>query len=115
MYGNLDDLDMCPGDLVSWHVLALGSEVDIHSIYFHGHTVLEGENRRSTVTVQPGSHHTLVMEADAEGELQKCYMHVSARRNPVDTVFYVSHIGKNGNIDMGIHTTFLKTKHYIYT
>lgn len=31
MYGNLEELDVCQGDEVAWHLSVLGSEVDMHT------------------------------------------------------------------------------------
>ena len=40
VYGALPGLDMCQGDLVSWHVMGAGTEIDIHTINFHGNVLV---------------------------------------------------------------------------
>uniref|UniRef100_A0AAY4ACI6 ferroxidase n=1 Tax=Denticeps clupeoides TaxID=299321 RepID=A0AAY4ACI6_9TELE len=67
MYGNLPGLDMCKGDRVVWHLLGLGTEVDIHGIYFEGNTFqLEGLTR-DTLTVFPHTMATVTMQPDSAG------------------------------------------------
>lgn len=39
MYGNLPGFTVCQGDTIAWHVIGLGTEVDIHTAYFQGQTV----------------------------------------------------------------------------
>lgn len=39
MYGNLRGIDMCTGEKVAIYALGLGTEVDLHSLHFHGQTV----------------------------------------------------------------------------
>lgn len=34
MYGNLLGLEMCTEDNIIWHILGLGSETEIHGVYF---------------------------------------------------------------------------------
>uniref|UniRef100_F6T396 ferroxidase n=1 Tax=Monodelphis domestica TaxID=13616 RepID=F6T396_MONDO len=67
-FGNLPGLDMCLGDKISWHVLSIGSETDVHGIYFSGHTFVSLESRKDTVNVFPQISHTLSMTADSLGE-----------------------------------------------
>ncbi|CAB1420472.1 unnamed protein product [Pleuronectes platessa] len=39
MYGNLNGLTMEVGDKVYWYLIGMGSEVDIHTAHWHGHSV----------------------------------------------------------------------------
>ncbi|XP_006876432.1 PREDICTED: ceruloplasmin-like [Chrysochloris asiatica] len=67
MYGNLPGLDMCVGDKVSWHVLSVGSESDLHGIYFSGNTFTSFGSRMDTATVVPHISQTLSMIPDSSG------------------------------------------------
>ncbi|TRY54503.1 hypothetical protein DNTS_009213 [Danionella cerebrum] len=67
MYGNLKGLNMCKGDKVSWHLSGLGSETDIHGLYFQGNRFLYKETRRDTISVFPHISHTVIMEPDSMG------------------------------------------------
>uniref|UniRef100_A0AAR2II85 Hephaestin n=1 Tax=Pygocentrus nattereri TaxID=42514 RepID=A0AAR2II85_PYGNA len=70
MYGNLKGLTMCKEDKVSWHVSGLGSEGDIHGIYFQGNRFLYRGTRKDTITVFPHVSHTVIMEPDSMGQFQ---------------------------------------------
>ncbi|XP_076879473.1 ceruloplasmin [Brachyhypopomus gauderio] len=70
MYGNLEGLKMCKGDKVSWHLSGLGSEGDIHGLYFEGNRFLYRGTRRDTISVFPHVSHTVVMEPDSMGQFQ---------------------------------------------
>ena len=39
-FGNLPDLDFCQADRVAWHVFSLGTETDMHTLYFHGNVLV---------------------------------------------------------------------------
>ena len=54
LYGNLPGLSMCKGDTVSWHLIGVGNEVDMHGAYFYGNTFLNNKNRKDTVNLLPG-------------------------------------------------------------
>ncbi|XP_028650392.1 ceruloplasmin [Erpetoichthys calabaricus] len=73
MFGNLPGLNMCKGEKVSWHITGLGTEVDIHSIFFQGNTFLMKGMRRDVVSVFPHTSETVIMEPDALGRFNvKC-------------------------------------------
>ena len=38
MYGNMEGLSVCKDTKVLWHAFAVGTEVDMHGIYFHGNS-----------------------------------------------------------------------------
>ncbi|XP_007437473.1 ceruloplasmin, partial [Python bivittatus] len=67
MYGNQKGLEMCRGEIVSWHLMGLGSEVDIHGIYFSGNTLVIKGTRKDTVNLFPHTSATAVMKPDSEG------------------------------------------------
>ncbi|XP_070262050.1 ceruloplasmin-like [Myotis yumanensis] len=67
MYGNLPGLDMCLGDNISWHVLSVGSQQDLHGIYFSGNTFISAGERGDTVALFPHTSETLLMTPDSTG------------------------------------------------
>uniref|UniRef100_A0A8C3SVH6 Ceruloplasmin n=2 Tax=Chelydra serpentina TaxID=8475 RepID=A0A8C3SVH6_CHESE len=67
MYGNQPGLEMCKGNTVSWHLIGLGSEVDIHGIYFSENTFLTKGTRRDTTNLFPHTTLTAIMKPDSEG------------------------------------------------
>ncbi|XP_062868994.1 ceruloplasmin isoform X2 [Trichomycterus rosablanca] len=70
MYGNLQGLNMCKGDKVAWHLSGLGSEGDIHGLYFHGNRFLYRGTRKDTISVFPHISHTVIMEPDSMGQFE---------------------------------------------
>uniref|UniRef100_A0A667XES4 Ceruloplasmin n=1 Tax=Myripristis murdjan TaxID=586833 RepID=A0A667XES4_9TELE len=60
-------LTMCKGDKVSWHLSGLGSEPDIHSLYFNGNRFIYRQNRRDSISLFPHISHTVTMEPDSMG------------------------------------------------
>ncbi|XP_036611590.1 ceruloplasmin-like [Trichosurus vulpecula] len=70
MFGNLPGLNMCLGDKISWHVLSVGTEEDMHGIYFSGNTFVSLGGRRDTINVIPQTSGTLFMTADSPGEFE---------------------------------------------
>ncbi|KAK1343720.1 hypothetical protein QTO34_014273 [Cnephaeus nilssonii] len=67
MYGNLPGLDMCLGDNISWHVLSVGSQRDLHGIYFSGNTFISAGERGDTMALFPHTSQTLFMTTDSTG------------------------------------------------
>ncbi|XP_052360381.1 ceruloplasmin-like, partial [Oncorhynchus keta] len=53
MYGNLPGLDMCSGDRVFWYTFGLGTEVDIHGVYWEGNTFQRHGTTRDTLSLFP--------------------------------------------------------------
>uniref|UniRef100_A0A667XP72 ferroxidase n=1 Tax=Myripristis murdjan TaxID=586833 RepID=A0A667XP72_9TELE len=70
LYRNLPGLTMCKGDKVSWHLSGLGSEPDIHSLYFNGNRFIYRQNRRDSISLFPHISHTVTMEPDSMGEFE---------------------------------------------
>ncbi|XP_028410186.1 hephaestin-like protein [Dendronephthya gigantea] len=68
LYANLPGLDMCLNKKISWHIIGLGDEVDIHGVNFHGQTFEMNSNRKDTVYLIPGSYQTISMQPDNPGE-----------------------------------------------
>lgn len=61
VYGNLPRLNVCVGRPVSWHLFGIGNEVDIHSAYFHGHTLLNHGHRTDVLSLFPATFVTATM------------------------------------------------------
>ncbi|XP_066570812.1 hephaestin isoform X2 [Amia ocellicauda] len=61
MYGNLPGLEMCAGASVSWHLLGMGSEADIHTAFFHGQSVTVSHRRTDVVSLFPATFVTAEM------------------------------------------------------
>ncbi|XP_071476118.1 hephaestin-like protein [Diadema antillarum] len=63
LFGSLPGLDVCLGDTVAWHIMCIGTEIDVHTVSFHGN-VLELRNRRvDTLSLTPAVIATGNMEA----------------------------------------------------
>ncbi|KAF5903559.1 hephaestin-like protein 1 [Clarias magur] len=67
MYGNLPGLDLCLGDHVVWHMLGLGTEVDLHGVYFQGNTFQRDGTTHDTLNLFPHTSVTVSMIPDNEG------------------------------------------------
>uniref|UniRef100_A0A8B9ZIP3 ferroxidase n=1 Tax=Anas platyrhynchos TaxID=8839 RepID=A0A8B9ZIP3_ANAPL len=67
MYGNQPGLEMCKGNVVSWHLMGLGSEVDVHGIYFSENTFVTKGTRRDTANLFPHTFLTAIMKPDSKG------------------------------------------------
>ncbi|KAM6938704.1 ceruloplasmin isoform 2-T2 [Lycodopsis pacificus] len=67
LYGNLPGLSMCQGNKIHWHMIALGNEVDMHSVHFHGQILTTQNHHTDTISLFPGSSTTAEMVADNPG------------------------------------------------
>ncbi|XP_068187172.1 ferroxidase HEPHL1-like [Antennarius striatus] len=67
MYGNLPGLEMCAGDKVMWYIFGLGTEADIHGVYFEGNTFTKQSTRRDTVSVFPHTTAAVAMQPVSPG------------------------------------------------
>ena len=56
LYANLPGLQMCLGEKISWHVIGLGNEVDMHTAYFYGNTFLHDGSVKDTISLLPGQY-----------------------------------------------------------
>lgn len=68
LFGNLPGLEMCANKKVSWHMFGMGNEVDIHSAYFHGHTVLDRGHRSDVISLFPATFVTSEMITENVGK-----------------------------------------------
>uniref|UniRef100_H2Z3W5 ferroxidase n=1 Tax=Ciona savignyi TaxID=51511 RepID=H2Z3W5_CIOSA len=67
MYGNTPGYNVCQGDTISWHVLGMGSNRDLHPIQFQGQTVLKNHHRTDSLILIPATFSTLIMRAETPG------------------------------------------------
>uniref|UniRef100_A0AAQ5XIC1 ferroxidase n=1 Tax=Amphiprion ocellaris TaxID=80972 RepID=A0AAQ5XIC1_AMPOC len=67
LYGNLPGLSMCQGNKIHWHLMALGNEVDMHSVHFHGQILTTLNHHTDTISLFPASGTTAEMVADTPG------------------------------------------------
>lgn len=67
MYGNLPGLEMCAGDKVMWYTFGLGTEVDIHGVYFEGNTFKKQSTTRDTISLFPHTTATAAMQPNTPG------------------------------------------------
>ncbi|TRY93962.1 hypothetical protein DNTS_021117 [Danionella cerebrum] len=75
--------------LVSWHLIALGSTPEIHSIQFEGHTLKVLEHKRVMVEMTPMTFTTALMKPNSIGKhLISCRIHAhrTAGMNALFTV-----------------------------
>ena len=75
VFGNLQGYQVDQGDTVRWHLIAMGSEVDLHTAHWHGETVLNGGRRTDVIDLLPSTMTTVTMLADNPGEwLYHCHV-----------------------------------------
>lgn len=67
VYADLPGLTMQQGEHVRWHLLAMGTETDLHTPHWHGATLLENGRRVDTAEVFPATSRTLDMIPDVPG------------------------------------------------
>ena len=89
VYCNQPGLTMDQGDRVRWYIIAVGSDVDIHTPHWHGHTVLANGHRYDEVDIVPN----VVVNADMHTEnpgtwLFHCHVndHIKAGMSSLYTV-----------------------------
>uniref|UniRef100_H2VCE2 Ceruloplasmin n=1 Tax=Takifugu rubripes TaxID=31033 RepID=H2VCE2_TAKRU len=85
MYGNLDGLNMEVGDKVYWYLMGMGTDVDIHSVHWHGHSAEYklggGPHRTDVYELFPATFQTLKMRPQFPGTwLLHCHVtdHIKA-------------------------------------
>ncbi|MEZ5777501.1 MAG: multicopper oxidase domain-containing protein [Paracoccaceae bacterium] len=67
VYGSMPMPQMTVGEKVRWYVMALGTEVDLHTPHWHGNTVLVGGHRKDVVELMPATTLVADMEPDNPG------------------------------------------------
>ena len=70
IFGNLQGLVMNRGENVLWYLLGLGASEDIHTVHFHGQSVIRRTDRAhiaDVIEVFPGTYETVEMFAENPG------------------------------------------------
>uniref|UniRef100_A0A4W5RRC4 Ceruloplasmin n=1 Tax=Hucho hucho TaxID=62062 RepID=A0A4W5RRC4_9TELE len=67
VYGNLPDLSMCVGNKIHWHLIGMGNEVDVHSVFFHGQILTNLGHHTDAVSLFPATFTNVEMTADNPG------------------------------------------------
>jgi FtsP/CotA-like multicopper oxidase with cupredoxin domain len=81
VYGNGPVLQLKKGQRVRWYVMAMGTEVDLHTPHWHGNTVVANGMRTDVVSLLPAGMLSADMTPDAEGFWQlHCHVgdHIAA-------------------------------------
>lgn len=81
IFGNLEGLEVTEGQRVRWHLIGMGTEVDLHTAHWHGKTVLDHGRRTDVVELLPTSMRSVDMIADNPGNwLMHCHVtdHITA-------------------------------------
>ncbi|XP_008047512.1 hephaestin isoform X3 [Carlito syrichta] len=100
LYANLKGLTMYQGERVAWYMLAMGQDIDLHTIHFHAESFLyrNGESYRADVIdLFPGTFEVVEMVASNPGTwLMHCHVtdHVHAGMETLFTVLsQTAHLG----------------------
>ncbi|KAM5220957.1 hephaestin isoform 2-T2 [Ctenodactylus gundi] len=92
LYANLRGLTMYQGERVAWYMLAMGDDVDLHTVHFHAESFLyqNGQSYRADVVdLFPGTFEVVEMVASNPGSwLLHCHVtdHVHAGMETLFTV-----------------------------
>ncbi len=81
VYGNVPGQNMKKAEHVRWYLIALGTEVDLHTPHWHGSTVLWNGNRVDMMELMPASLKTVDFRPDNVGTwMFHCHVndHISA-------------------------------------
>uniref|UniRef100_A0A8D2JPG2 Ceruloplasmin n=1 Tax=Sciurus vulgaris TaxID=55149 RepID=A0A8D2JPG2_SCIVU len=92
LYANLRGLSMYQGERVAWYMLAMGQDIDLHTVHFHAESFLyqNGQSYRADVVdLFPGTFEVVEMVASNPGTwLMHCHVtdHVHAGMETLFTV-----------------------------
>jgi manganese oxidase len=67
IFGNMPVPEIRIGQRVRWHVIGLGGVQDVHTVHWHGATVLAQGRRKDVVSILPAESATVDMLADNPG------------------------------------------------
>lgn len=93
LYADLKGMTIAQGEQVRWYLLAMGTEVDIHTPHWHGETLLYAGHRTDITEIFPASAKTLDMIADDPGTwMYHCHVndHLNAGMMTLFTVEPIS-------------------------
>ncbi|RMC08181.1 hypothetical protein DUI87_15215 [Hirundo rustica rustica] len=96
MFGNLPGLDVCEGDKVSWHLLGLGSEADVHGAVFQGNTMQMNGMRRDSANLFPHTFATAFMQPDNTGTFEIYCQTSNHYQSGMRQQYNVSKCGRTG-------------------
>lgn len=92
MFGNLQGLTMYEGEYVTWYLIGMGNEIDLHTVHFHGHS-FEYQNlgayKSDVFDIFPGTYQAIHMLTNIPGTwLLHCHVadHVHAGMETTYTV-----------------------------
>ncbi|CAD7698221.1 unnamed protein product [Ostreobium quekettii] len=86
VYCNLPPPQSAVGDVVRWHVVAVGNEVDLHTAHWHGHTFNFNGNQMDSLHLIPGVAYSLDMTMDDPGTwLLHCHVNDHIRAGMIMT------------------------------
>lgn len=75
IFGNLAGYETRLGERVRWHLVALGNEVDNHTVHWHGQTVLTHGRRTDVIELMPASMRSVDMIPRSAGDwLLHCHV-----------------------------------------
>jgi FtsP/CotA-like multicopper oxidase with cupredoxin domain len=67
VWGNNRGYEMREGERVRWYFLGMGTEVDLHTVHWHGVTVIHDGHRRDVLQLAPGVTESVDLEPDNPG------------------------------------------------
>jgi FtsP/CotA-like multicopper oxidase with cupredoxin domain len=79
--GNNRGYDMVEGERVRWYLIAMGTEVDMHTVHWHGIAGVHDGRRKDVVNIGPGVTESVDFVADNPGTwMLHCHVndHISA-------------------------------------
>ncbi|XP_063162686.1 ceruloplasmin [Candoia aspera] len=103
MYGNQKGLEMCRGEIVSWNLMGLGSEVDIHGIHFSGNTLEIKGTRKDTANLFPHISVTAVMKPDSEGVFEVACLTTDHYKGGMRQTYQVKRCGSSAKDEQYPH------------
>ncbi len=68
IFGNLTGYQASLGERIRWHLVALGNEVDIHTVHWHGQTILDHGRRTDVIEILPASMISVDMQPRSPGD-----------------------------------------------
>ncbi|NWT61828.1 HEPH protein, partial [Erythrocercus mccallii] len=118
MFGNLPGLDVCEGDKVSWHLLGLGSEADVHGAVFQGNTMQMNGMRRDSANLFPHTFATAFMQPDNIGTFEIYCQTSNHYQSGMRQQYNVSKCGKMGTASArrytGVRTFYIAAEELVW-
>nr|XP_030128351.3 hephaestin isoform X1 [Taeniopygia guttata]XP_030128352.3 hephaestin isoform X1 [Taeniopygia guttata] len=118
MFGNLPGLDVCEGDKVSWHLLGLGSETDVHRAVFQGNTMQMNGMRRDSASLFPHTFATAFMQPDNSGTFEIYCQTSNHYQSGMRQQYKVSKCGRTGTASAhryrGVRTFYVAAEELLW-